>query len=235
MSAEQFTLPPSPDELEDARERDAERDAVERRRSEVKRELVQRAGEARKRIPLTFRRPIPELVEHCDVKLRRAHGADTIAALFLGHSGCGKSTAAAVLVHRALNEYVHSEGKRFAGVADLVWAKALELTSAERRHPLGAGEPDAITRARTCGLLVFDDLREQADAVVMFHVLSHRYDACLPTIATSELTRKALTAHLTAAGVRRITEQHAPGSPVLFIDCHPPAKPVPAKPRTPSR
>ncbi len=180
---------------------------------------------------------MPDLLAKCHGKLR-AHTAQgrTLAALFVGPSGCGKSSAAAVLVLRALAEFVHSEGRLFASVVELAWCKAHELSAAEKRHPLGAGEPELVTRARTCGLLVLDDIRADSDPVLLFHVLSHRYDACLPTIATSELGSKNLTALLRASGVRRLTEQHVPDCPVLVVDCHPPAKSEstktdPAKPR----
>jgi DNA replication protein DnaC len=207
-----FTLPPAPDELENARERE-EAEEAKRKRFELARKLWQ------DKVPATFRRPVPELTACCTAKLRAALGqVDTISALLIGPTRVGKSTAAAVLVRRALNAFT-DDGSRYPAVRGLVWANALDLAIAERRHPLGAGEPEPVQAARNASLLVLDDLGLEPEGTI-WPLIAHRYDHRLPTITTSGLTTKGLTKHLGSAGVRRLTEQHA-GCPVLLVDCHP--------------
>lgn len=230
--AELFTLPPSPDEVAEARERDEQR-------TELARSLRAKAVEAWRRVPPTFRATVPELLKRLDLnadaarrrmlaKLRDAH---CTAGVLAGPTGCGKTTAAAVLVRRALNDFEQSLGKRCACAIELVWTNAVEIAVAERRHALGAGEPELLGRARTCGLLVLDDVGLE-DPGAIFPILSFRYDHCRATIATSGLDRERLRKHLSAAGVRRLVEQHVE-SPVLFVDCH--EKSSPAKNTTGGR
>lgn len=211
-----FTLPPSPDELAD----EAERYQVQRTAAEQEQRLKRAAALAWRLVPAAFNFPTPDLIGRCARPLAaRVTSVDTVAALLIGPTKSGKSTAAAVLVRRALHDYVHSQGKRFACAIDLVWTTAVDLALAERRHPLGAGEPPLLLQASTCGLLVLDDLGLEPEGAV-FPVLSQRYHACRPTITTSGLTTSGLSKHLGAAGARRLHDQHAAGMPVLFVDCH---------------
>lgn len=220
-----FTLPPAPDELEAARERDA---AL----TELERKLRAQAVEAWRRVPSTFRAAVPELLRRIEHERTGAPGkrllgkvreAHTIAALLSGPTGCGKTTAAAVLVRRALAEFEQSGGKRCACATELVWADAVELAVAERRHALGAGEPELLAKARRAGLLVLDDVGLEEPGAV-FPILQARYSENRATIVTTGLTREGIRKHLGAAGVRRITEQHV-GVPVLLAECHDPARP----------
>lgn len=223
-----FTLPPSPDELE----AEADRERVRTDRDEAMRGFRQRSSEAWQKVPELFRdERVPDLLGHIkSSKLRhKVNSAVTISAVLIGPSGCGKSVAAAILVRRALAEFVQSEGKRFAQATDIEWISASELAMAERRHPLGDGAPMTLNRASSCGLLVLDDIGHEASGESLFPVIDARYTRKLPTIATSGLPRLALTKHLSAAGVRRLNEQHA-GFPVLLVDAHehtpkPPSKP----------
>jgi DNA polymerase III delta prime subunit len=229
-AGELFTLPPAPDELAEAREREAKRTARAR-------ELRALAVEAWRRVPQTFRAPVPELLrrlehERAGVPGRRLLGklreARTVAALLSGPTGCGKTTAAAVLVWRALAEFEQSDGERCACATELVWTTAIDLAVAERRHALGQGEPELLAKARRCGLLVLDDLGlEEPNAV--FPILSARYDECRATVVTTGLTKAGLTKHLGAAGVRRVVEQHVETA-VLVADCHDPVKARPVNP-----
>lgn len=220
-----FTLPPSPDELELEAERErmrADRDAAARR-------LRQKSSEAWQKVPELFRGHLNDLLGYIkSLKLRqKAASADTISAVLIGPSGCGKSVAAAILVRRALAEFVTSEGKRFAQATDIEWITAGELSMAERRHPLGDGAPVTLNRASTCGLLVLDDIGHEVSGESLFPVIDARYTRKLPTIATSGLSPAQLTKHLSAAGVRRLNEQHA-GLAVLLVNAHeskPPPKP----------
>lgn len=178
---------------------------------------LQRAWQA---IPAGLRGRSGEMLNRVDERLRTALMARdevSLSAVLLGPTGCGKSTAAALLVHRALSECA-DEGRRGV-VLDVCWTNATDLALAERRHPLGQGEPPLVRRARTAGALVVDDIGLEATEGAIFPVLSHRYHHRLPTIATTGLTKSELSAHLGAAGVRRLTEQHA-GFRVLVVDCH---------------
>lgn len=223
-----FTLPPAPDEAEDARRRADAANARER-------ELHRAGRDAWQQVPKLFHLSPPDLLSKCVRLLSRGlANSNTICALLLGPTGVGKSCGAAYLVRRALNEFVHSNGRQFAPATDLLWAKATALALAERRHPLGEDVPTLVKRASTCGLLVLDDIGLDSIDGGVFDVLDARYHACLPTIATSGLSSSALTKHLGASGVRRLTEQHA-GYPVLLVDvpaaqAPPPAKPAPTHP-----
>jgi hypothetical protein len=233
-AGELFTLPPSFDELAEARERKAQRDDAERK-------LAARVADAWRRVPAAFRRTMPELLKQIEdspaqpanrrllAKVRDLHA---IAGVLSGPTGCGKTTAAAVLVRRALAEFQQSNGERCECATDLVWTSAIELALAERRHALGAGEPELLVKARTCGLLVLDDLGLEEPGSVL-PILSSRYDWCRATIATTGLGRKALATHLGAAGVRRLLEQHVGmpvGMAVPLIECHDPVKARPVNP-----
>ncbi len=224
-AGELFTLLPSPDEVADAREREAQR-------NEAQRKLHARALEAWRRVPATFRSPPSDLLKRLEHERAQPGGrrllaqlreVRTVAALLAGPTGCGKTTGAAVLVSRALAEFEVSGGERFACATDLVWTNAVELALAERRHALGQGEPELLAKARRCGLLVLDDVGLEEQGAV-FPILSARYDECRPTIVTTALPPGGLTKHLGAAGVRRVVEQHV-GTPVLVAKCHDPVKP----------
>lgn len=214
MADELFTLPPSPDELEEARERESQgRERATR---------LHQANAAWQSVPPLFRRPVVELLPHVEgVIARELRESSTIAAVLIGPTGCGKTTGAAILVRLALSAYVDSGGQRFPQAVDLVWTTAIEIAMAERRFPLGDGVPPIVTRASTCGLLVLDDLGLEALEGAVFPILAARYDRCKPTIVTSGLTKAGLTKHLGAAGVRRLNEQHVPDMAVLRVDCHP--------------
>jgi DNA polymerase III delta prime subunit len=227
-----FTLPPAPDEVAEARAREA-------KRTEAERELNRRAGLAWQNVPTTYRAPIADLLKRLEHErtgiagrrlLGKVRNAHAVAAVLSGPTGCGKSTAAAVLVRRALAEFEASGGERCKAATDLVWVSAIELATAERRHALGAGTPELLAKAARCGLLVLDDLGLEEPGAV-FPVLSSRYDECRATVVTTglPLTKAGLTKHLGAAGVRRLVEQHV-GSAVLVVDCHDPAKPRPVNP-----
>jgi DNA polymerase III delta prime subunit len=227
-AGELFTLPPAPDELTDARERQAAR-------TEAEQVLRRKAVAAWLQVPPRYRGTVPELLKRLEHeragtpgrrllgKVREAH---TVSALLLGPTGCGKSTTAAVLVRRALGEFEASGGKRFECVIDLAWSRATRLAVAERQHALGAGEADPIVRAKRAGLLVLDDVGLEEPGAVL-PILADRYDAGLATVVTTGLTKAGLTKHLGAAGVRLLTEQAAG---FLLVDAHDPQRARPVNP-----
>lgn len=132
-------------------------------------------------------------------------GKATLSAVLMGPTGCGKTTAAALLVLRSAPPSLH-------------WCYATDLAVADRYHRLGDGEPPAIQQAKTARALVLDDIGAESSAA-LWTVLNHRYHEGLPTIATTGLTREELTHAIGAAAVRRLRDQHA-GSEVLLVDCH---------------
>jgi ABC-type iron transport system FetAB ATPase subunit len=151
-------------------------------------------------------RAIQVVRDRCWPKLAKALLANrprTHSAILLGPSGCGKTTAA-----------------RFLCLGrTATWAKGDALSSCEREHSLGAGEPRMVSEAIRAPMLVLDDLRAGQDLSALWRILDRRYDRSVPTIATTGLTQAGLLEHLGPAGLRRLTEQHA-GDPVLIIDCH---------------
>lgn len=217
MAAERlsFTLPPAPDEARQARI--AEEEAKAARRA-----VREPAGKAWACVPATHDAPAPELLGRCAAPLRKALAAletTTLSALLMGPSGSGKSTAAALLVRRAISGYVHTSGQQWREIADLAWFTATDLAMADKRHPLGEGLPPTVARAMSASALVLDDVGlEPPGSTAIFGVLSARYDQCRPTIVTTGLGKAELTAHLSAAGVRRIVDQHAAGYKPLVVD-----------------
>lgn len=210
-----FRLPPSPDEAAEAQQ-------LELAREEASRRARERAAVAWRAVPPAFDRMPPELIDRCAPALRAklaAMGNPTLSALLLGPTGCGKTSAAACLLRRALALHCQTLGREYAAAVDVCWTTAAALSTSEREHPLGDGKPKLLQRASEAGCLVLDDLGNDAIPAPVFQVLSTRYDWQRPTIATTGLTRAELTSHLKAAGVRRLAEQHA-GWPVLIVDCH---------------
>jgi hypothetical protein len=67
--------------------------------------------------------------------------------------------------------------------------------------------------------LVIDDIGHERDTGALWDVLDYRYALGKPTLVTTGLTKSALTAHISAASVRRIVEQHC-GMPVLIVNCY---------------
>lgn len=182
---------------------EAEDQARERARQAARE--ARRARIAAKRAELEARPGVhPRLLE----AVRRR---PTPSALLLGPTGVGKTTAALWLR---------------AGLAG-PWRHARELAACERRHPLGEGEPPALSEACSAPVLYLDDLgtEDVRDVAVLQHVLERRYAAGLPTVTTTGLTRDQLTERYGAATVRRLSDQHArrpDGArwPVLVVDVH---------------
>ncbi len=140
----------------------------------------------------------------CCEKLYRTLLSGTFAgALLYGPTGCGKSTAANWLYRNVRHD----------------WIRAVDLATAERRHGLGSGVAPEILQARHSRALVIDDVGHEKDTAALYDALDYRYILGLPTIVTTGMTTEQLTVHISAATVRRITQQtHQKG--VLVVDCH---------------
>lgn len=208
--ADQLVLPPMPERPEPPAESHADR------------ELREECSGILHRVPKNFRRKVDELLPHLHPFLRaklNAGQTPTLSCMFFGATGSGKTSAVAVLLRRALHEYHHSARKRFAEMRQLCWIDAPDLSLTERRHPLGEGAPPTLQEACNASVLVLDDIGLETNPSPLLEVLRFRYNNALPTLATSGLDPKKLTAHISAAGVRRLTHQHA-GYPVMVINCH---------------
>lgn len=200
---------PSASDVERWRDNEARRAAREaqdeaERRKQAEARAVERKAERKA--------AIEELSGRLDPKLLRAvRGNPTRCAVLLGPTGCGKTTAARLLDLLA---------PRFAGFNGTYWIRAADLATAERRHGLGMGWPPELERAREAQALVIDDVGNERETSSLMDVLDHRYANGLPTIVTSGFTKKELSAHIGAAAVRRIVEQHVEGMSVLMVDCY---------------
>lgn len=150
-------------------------------------------------------------------KIAQAH-ATTLSAFLFGPTGIGKTTAIAWLLRRALADFETSDGTRAKEAPGLLWTTASDIALSDRRHPLGSDKPPLLAQAIAAPLLVLDDVGLEPSGV-LFEVLQARYGSRRPILATSGLTKRQLTEHLGAAGVRRLTAQHA-GYPVLVVDAH---------------
>jgi hypothetical protein len=140
--------------------------------------------------------------------------------VLLGDTGCGKTTAAVAVARRLLDlakkpeEVRVAAGTRFASALDLHRARtehARKGFSAEREDD----DPPAIARAKSCELLVLDEVGFEPDPRpgelgVVLDVMQARYNGRagqrLPTIITSGLTEAGLAKRYGEATKRRMTE-----------------------------
>jgi DNA replication protein DnaC len=134
--------------------------------------------------------------------------------VFLGPSGCGKSSAAAYAVLRWLGR----AGSTGASGKPVSWLDAIVATDAEKRYRLGSGDPEHLADAYRAEWLVIDDIGLSTSPVLLQSVLARRYQAGLPTITTTGLTREQLSEHIGAATLRRMVEFK--GQKGLLVDCH---------------
>lgn len=138
----------------------------------------------------------------------RLRQTQTPCGLLLGPTGTGKTTAMDWVAVRWPGYFIH----------------ARELASSERRHGLGEGYPPELRRARECRVLYLDDVgsEEQRDLGTLQELLDHRYRHGLAMFATSGLRSDELKAHLGAAYMRRLVDQHVKRDegewPVAFVD-----------------
>lgn len=139
---------------------------------------------------------------------------ERFGAVFLGPSGVGKSSAASYAVQRWRAKVGPSTTMR----ERVFWLDALEATDAERRYRLGTGDPEQLVDAYTADWLVLDDIGSTTSPTLVQLVLAKRYQAGLPTIATTGLTRDEFASHVGAATARRVLEFG--GRKGVFVDCH---------------
>lgn len=168
---------------------------------------------------------LPELSGRINVRYRaeaEAWGWHSGNLLLLGPTGSGKTSAAAWIIRRLLEDALaapagdchSSDARRFWGGArnqlelcELIrWQECRELSTTVREFPLGQGTPEAIQRCQHARLLVLDDIGASDDAATLERVLNERQKRRWPTIATSGLTVKELTAVFGEAMVRRLLQ-----------------------------
>jgi DNA replication protein DnaC len=119
-------------------------------------------------------------------------------ATLLGSAGAGKTSLASALA-------VTWAG---ATARTAVFVAAVDVGVARQQHGLGEGEPRIVRQAMNAPLLVLDDLGQEAEVgiPVVAHILQHRYNRAIPTIATSGLTIEQLVSRYGAGVARRLLE-----------------------------
>lgn len=126
--------------------------------------------------------------------LERLRAEESPAALLMGPTGCGKTSAAHWLMARV------RKSARFVTSA--------ALTNAEREHRLGDGPPPLVDQCRTAPYLVLDDVGMEREVFAVQDMLNVRYESSLPVIVTTGLTRREFVDRFGAPYVRRCVEQH---------------------------
>ena len=129
--------------------------------------------------------------------------------LLLGPTGTGKSMGAMVALRRAVRSRelcVRSPGNVVFPFPKVVWVSAIDLAHADRRHRLGDGAPDVVASAIAADFCVLDDLLWGSQDDSLLEVISGRYNAGKPTIATAGSPYAELVARLGDAAVRRLVE-----------------------------
>lgn len=138
------------------------------------------------------------------------------SALLSGKSGTGKTTAVAFAVLRivlsAVDAAVDGAPEQLDRAASIVWARAVDVSTAIRAYPLGQGEPTLISRARSASLFVIDDLGREPTPhgigdPIFRDLIDDRYMHALPTVVSTGLPRKEFAIRYGDDQVRRLTER----------------------------
>lgn len=141
--------------------------------------------------------------------------------LILGPTGVGKTSGAALIVRRLIEDAIRTPvaferdarrhwrgcGSSFELAGLIRWQGCRELSTAMREHPLGQGTPEAIARCQNARLLVLDDIGGSDDPGALERVLNARYERGWPTITTSGLSTRDLAATFGDAMVRRMLQR----------------------------
>lgn len=136
----------------------------------------------------------------------RQHGS----AVLCGPTGVGKTTCLIALGHRLIDLLdAEQTDDDAAWLRRVRFVRATSLVKATDRHPLGHGEPPAMTVAVSASLLLLDDLGSEGPDrhASLFEALDRRYLASAPTVVTTSLSRAQLEERYSAALVRRLTDQ----------------------------
>jgi DNA replication protein DnaC len=198
------------------------REAIEQARAATEENQMRHGSrvptdERRVRASELARERLPQYLAEGKLELR-IHHPSLVAAVnwwnwergslvLLGPTGCGKSTAAGLIVRRLLDEACRTGGWDWQRACSTWWYSATALELARRQHPIGRGEAPEVTRACTGKLLVLDELGwSPNDVQVVAYVLHERMERQLSTIVTAALRREELTARYGDAVIRRLLE-----------------------------
>lgn len=201
--------PPSPEEI--AARAAAEAERVERARAwEAEAEarlLASRHAAAEACLPPAFRwchLDTPSLAASRAAVSLAARLTREERAVFLGPSGSGKTSLAAAAARQVA----------LTG-ASVRFESAMALAIARSRHPLGEGEPEDITRALKCDLLVIDELGtdELTHGSAVKEVIYERHWSALATWVTTWMQPAQVGAKYGDGIARRVFER------AVIIDC----------------
>lgn len=129
--------------------------------------------------------------------------------LLLGPTGSGKSLGAAMIIRRLVRMQPidrTNDGFPIYRKPAIFWANAVHLAHADKRHKLGEGAPDAVKSAIDADICVLDDILWGSRDEALLEVVSGRYNAGVPTIATAGSSFADVMARLGEAVLRRLLE-----------------------------
>ena len=111
--------------------------------------------------------------------------------MLCGPTGCGKSTAAGLLVRALMRQGLERQYRMWLGIR---WVEASMLVREVREHPLGNGRCAALDRVIRARLLILDDLgnHDNGDSCI-WDVAQERSKAGLATVTTSGLKPEQLS------------------------------------------
>lgn len=121
--------------------------------------------------------------------------------VLMGPTGVGKSALACAMARRVV-EVDPAVGARMRFVS------CVDLSTCRREARWGEGRPRSLEEARGCGLLIYDDLGQEAGGTdVAIEVMDARYRAGLPTIVTTWMTRDQLAERYGGGLTRRVLDR----------------------------
>lgn len=136
--------------------------------------------------------------------------AGGLGLTLLGYTGAGKTTAALAIAHHRLETARTPEQVRFA--SGIRYAKAPTLAVARAEGELGKDEPAKLKLAKSCALLILDEVGSEPDARkgepgAVYEVLQARADRGLLSIVCAGFTEAELHSRYGDATKRRLTER----------------------------
>lgn len=146
-----------------------------------------------------------------------AWGWDSPNLLVIGPTGVGKTSGAAELVRRLVALGVGGGGDAFVRAQLIRWQSCRELSEVAREMRLGDGVPEPVLRCQNARLLVLDDIGAQDHAPTLERILNARYERGWPTITTTGLRSRELTATFGEALVRRMLQRRGMDGRIVHL------------------